>query len=68
MRKDKICARWYGQYLSWVVFIGLPCELCLSKHRTHSEAAAITQQITEIQDIERLRKVALLLVHNSDEW
>lgn len=28
---------------------------------------AITQQITEIQDIERLRKVALLLVHNSDE-
>lgn len=29
--------------------------------------SAITQQITEIQDIERLRKVALLLVHNSDE-
>jgi len=28
---------------------------------------AITQQITEIQDIERLRKVALLLVYNSDE-
>ena len=28
---------------------------------------AITQQITEIQDIEHLRKVAILLVHNSDE-
>lgn len=28
---------------------------------------AITQQITEIQDIEHLRKVALLLVHGNDE-
>lgn len=70
MSKDKNMRSlvWANTFLG-LVFIGLSLASYVfrSTELIPESPPAITQQIIEIQDIERLRKVALLLVHNSDE-
>ena len=59
---------WTNAFLG-LVFVGLflASYVFRSTELIPGSPPAITQQITEIQDIEHLRKVALLLVRNSDE-
>ena len=59
---------WTNAFLG-AVFVGLflTSYVFRSTELIPESPPAIAQQITEIQDIEHLRKVALLLVHNSDE-
>jgi hypothetical protein len=59
---------WTNAFLG-AVFVGLflTSYVFRSTELIPESPPAIAQQITEIQDIEHLRKVALLLVRNGDE-
>lgn len=70
MSKDKTMRSlvWTNTFLG-LVFLGLSLAIYVFRgaELMPESPPAIAQQITEIQDIEHLRKVALLLVHNGNE-
>lgn len=59
---------WTNAFLG-LVFLGLSLTIYVFRgaELMPESPPAIAQQIAEIQDIEHLRKVALLLVHNGNE-